>query len=137
MRFLAVVAITLGLAQVASAQPMMIDPSKMSGIPRPDPQVPPGTITVRLIRGQLTNRVVGTEVTLAGPDGKEQKQKSDAEGRATFSGLAGEGPFVASARDGDKEHKSQPIHALVADGHARDAGLRRRRPGHPRWHRTS
>ncbi len=108
MRSLAV-ALLLVLAPVAAAQPMMMDPSKMSGIPRPDPQVPAGTITVRLIRGQLTNRVVGTEVTLVGADGKEQKQKTDAEGRATFVGLVGEGPYLATAKDGESELKSQPI----------------------------
>jgi hypothetical protein len=97
------------LAAVASAQPMMMDPSKMSGIPRPDPQVPAGTITVRLIRGQLSNRMVGVEVTLAGPDGKTRAEKTDAEGRATFAGLDGQGPYVASAKDGDTEQKSQPI----------------------------
>ena len=72
---------------------MMIDPSKMSGIPRPDPQVPPGTITVRLIRGELSNRVVGLDVALADESGKIVKQKTDAEGRATFSGLAAPGPY--------------------------------------------
>ena len=52
----------------ALAQPMMIDPSKMSGIPRPDPQVPEGTITVRLIRGELSNRVVNHPVELGGAE---------------------------------------------------------------------
>src|SRR5439155_7913156 len=48
----------------ALAQPMMVDPSKMSGIPRADPQVPAGTITVRLIRGELSNRVTNHPVEL-------------------------------------------------------------------------
>ena len=52
------------LCSLASAQPMMVDPSKMSGMPRPDPQVPAGTITVRLIRGSLDKRMVGVDVTL-------------------------------------------------------------------------
>ena len=96
-------------AAIASAQPMMIDPSKMSGIPRPDPQVPAATITVRLIRGELTNRVVGHAVELLGPDGAVVKsENTDENGRATFSGLSG-GPFVARAKDGDDELTSQPI----------------------------
>jgi hypothetical protein len=82
----------------ALAQPMMVDPSRMSGIPRPDPQVPAGTITVRLIRGELSNRMVGVEVELEGQDGAKQQQKTDENGRATFSGLQG-GPFVAHAKD--------------------------------------
>ena len=72
---------------------MMIDPSKMSGIPRPDPQVPAGTITVRLIRGELSNRMIGIDVGLIDADGKLQKQKTDDQGRATFAGLAAPGPY--------------------------------------------
>jgi hypothetical protein len=99
---------------LALAQPMMLDPSKMSGIPRPDNQVPPGTITVRLIRGELSNRVTDHEVQLS--DGSMVKTaKTDAEGRATFGGLSG-GPWVATAKDGDTEHKSQPIELLPAVG---------------------
>jgi len=95
-------------SSTARAQPMMVDPSRMSGIPRPDPQVPAGTITVRLIRGELSNRVVGRDVELESTDGTRQTQKTDDQGRATFSGLSG-GPFRAHARDGAVELASQPI----------------------------
>ena len=87
---------------------MMVDPSKMSGIPRADPQVPAGTITVRLIRGTLDKRMVGVDVTLSGDGGKAQSQKTDAEGRVTFSGLA-QGPFIASAKQGETSLESQPM----------------------------
>ncbi len=103
--------ITLALGCVATnalAQPMMMDPSKMSGIPRPDPQVPAGTITVRLIRGALDKRMVGIDVALTNAAGAIAHQKTDAEGRATFSGL-GEGSYIASAKEGDTELKSQPM----------------------------
>ncbi|MGZ3441148.1 MAG: hypothetical protein ACXVDD_16610, partial [Polyangia bacterium] len=83
----------LMLSSVALAQPMMIDPSKMSGIPRPDQQVPPGTITVRLIRGELANRMSGVDVGLADSDGKVVMQKTDDQGRATFPGLKAPGPY--------------------------------------------
>jgi hypothetical protein len=96
-------------SSVALAQPMMMDPSKMSGIPRPDPQVPAGTITVRLIRGSLDQRMPGVAVELAGPDGKPSTQKTDAEGRATFAGLSAPGPFVARAQEGETKLSSQPI----------------------------
>ncbi|MGZ3407650.1 MAG: hypothetical protein ACXVAN_14470, partial [Polyangia bacterium] len=59
MKRIVVAALLLLFSSVAMAQPMMIDPSKMSGIPRPDPQVPANTITVRLIRGELSNRMAG------------------------------------------------------------------------------
>jgi hypothetical protein len=106
MRALGLVALLF--AGVASAQPMMMDPMKVSGIPRPDPQVPAGTITVRLVRGKMDNRMVGVAVTLSGGD-KPVVQKTDPEGRATFGGLGGSGPFVASAKDGEVEQKSQPM----------------------------
>src|SRR4051794_7806887 len=88
---------------------MMVDPSRMSGIPRPDAQVPGKTITVRLIRGELANRVTDHEVVLEDADGKVvQKQKTNDEGRATFSGLSG-GPFRAKASDAGVDLTSQPI----------------------------
>jgi hypothetical protein len=96
------------LISIAHAQPMMVDPSQMSGIPRPDPQVPANTITVRVIRGELSNRVLNHPVELLS-DGKVVKtEKTNEEGRATFSGLSG-GPFVARAKDGDQELLSQPM----------------------------
>lgn len=101
-------AILFLLAGVASAQPMMVNPAQMSGIPRPDPAVPAGTITVRLIRGELANRVTNHEVLLVDPSGKSQKQKTNDEGRATFSGLSG-GPFKATAMLDGVELASQEI----------------------------
>jgi len=81
----------------ASSQPMMPDPAQMSGIPRPDPQVPAGTVTVRLIRGELSSRITDTAVELV-PQGAPDKPilaKTDGEGRATFESLP---PAVYSAR---------------------------------------
>jgi hypothetical protein len=110
---LALLLVTTALPTALKAQPM-IDPAKMSGIPRPDPQVPAGTITVRLIRGELSNRVVGSEVALADAGGKVVKAKTDENGRATFGGLKGPGPFVATAVEGGEQLNSQPIE-LPAD----------------------
>jgi hypothetical protein len=101
-------ALTLALTSSVFAQPMMVDPSRMSGIPRPDGQVPPGTVTVRLIRGELSNRVVDHEVELESADGNVRKVKTDDQGRATFSGLSG-GPFRARAKEQGAELTSQPI----------------------------
>jgi hypothetical protein len=102
-------AFVLLLGGVVYAQPMMVDPSRMSGIPRPDPQVPAGTITVRLIRGELSNRMVGTEVLLESADGAKKTGKTDDQGRATFGGLSGGTAYRASAREGGVEMTSQPI----------------------------
>src|SRR4051812_15684569 len=114
----------------ALAQPMMVDPSKMSGIPRPDPQVPPGTITVRLIRGELSNRVVDHPVDLLA-DGKVVKtEKTNEEGRATFSGLSG-GPFTARAQDGDEEFTSQPMELPDSSGVRVMLVFKNNQPGAP------
>src|SRR5438445_9684861 len=97
------------MASSVHAQPMMVDPSKMSGIPRPDPKVPAHTVTVRLIRGELSNRMVGIDVGLS--DGKSPAviQKTDEEGRATFANLKSTGPYQARATDGVEELTSQAI----------------------------
>jgi hypothetical protein len=108
VRLLALSVALLAVAGVARAQPMMVDPSRMSGIPRPDPQVPAGTVTVRLIRGELANRLVGVDVELRDDQGAARTAKTDENGRATFSGLEG-GPWVASASQGDEQLRSQPI----------------------------
>ena len=122
--------------RAALAQPMMMDPSKMSGIPRPDPQVPPGTITVRLIRGELSNRMAGVDVGLAGPDGKAQRAEDRRRGPRDVRRPAAQGPIQARAADGDQKLASQPIELQRAHGLARDArvpadGRRRRRHGAP------
>lgn len=67
----------------ATAQP---DPRQMSGIPLPDPQLPPGTVTVRVIRGSMTNNVPDHPVELrAGDD--VATAATGSEGRAEFAGL--------------------------------------------------
>lgn len=96
------------VAAPALAQPMMVDPAQMSGIPRPDPQVPAGTVTVRLIRGELQNRMVGHEVELRHDKGEVKKAKTDDQGRATFEGVSG-GPWFARAAADDVEVVSQAI----------------------------
>ncbi len=104
-RFALISALILSTA-TAMAQPMA---AQMSGIPRPDPQVPAGTVTVRLIRGQLPNNIIDHEVELLGDGGALQKQKTDAAGRATFTGVPAGGSFVARAKEGEIELTSQPI----------------------------
>ena len=121
----------------ASAQPMMMDPSQMSGIPRPDPQVPAGTITVRLIRGELTNRIVGPSVSSSRvPTARRRHQKTDAEGRATFCRPHRGGPLSSPMRQGWRQRSRRSRLQLSArDGHRGSCwssplgGARRRRDG--------
>ena len=74
-------------ATPASAQFQMPDPKEMSGIPRPVTDLPTGHVSVRLIRGQLSNNIQGHPVEMhAG--GKVLTVKTDENGRAEFSGVA-------------------------------------------------
>ena len=87
------------------AQP---DPRQMSGIPLPDPGLPAGTVSVRVIRGQMTNNVPDHEVELRVGESVEVVA-TDAEGRATFAALS-PGARVTAATDLDGVRlESQPF----------------------------
>ncbi|HEX2569141.1 MAG TPA: hypothetical protein VH877_06230 [Polyangia bacterium] len=95
--------------------PMMIDPSRMSGIPRPDPEVPAGTLTVRVIQGDFAHPLVGQEVELEGPAGT-LKQKVGETQRAVFTGLQAGGTYVARATAFGSTLSSQPVTMPPAPG---------------------
>lgn len=108
LRLLALFVTLLGLGSTALGQPMMPDPSAMSGIPRPEAGVPSGTVTVRLLVGTFASPLVDHEVTLTSTTGTKQTAKSDASGRATFSGLP-TGAYIASTELSGIVKSSQPI----------------------------
>ena len=87
------VASMAGLEGVASAAPPpgpAMDPSKMSGMPRPDPKLAPGVVTVRCLVGGFDKPAIDVEVTLevATADGPVTRTaKTIEQGRATFEGL--------------------------------------------------
>src|SRR5688572_31826778 len=76
--------------QTAFAQPPagapMPDPRQMSGVPLPTSELPVGTITVRLIRGALSNPLPGVRVELVG-EAQLAPQTTNESGRAQFTGL--------------------------------------------------
>lgn len=74
------------LASMAHAQFEMPDPKQMSGIPRPVTDLPNGSVSVRVIRGDLSNNVAGQPVELHVGD-KVQTVKTDENGRAQFDKL--------------------------------------------------
>lgn len=81
-----------GLAAVACwllasgpALAQMPDLTQMSGTPLPADDLPTGTVSVRLVRGDLTNAVVGHPVELHG--GVTMRVTTDETGRATFTGV--------------------------------------------------
>lgn len=113
MRLSSFLVVFLLFQSLAVAQPTMPDPAQMSGIPRPDPQVAPGTVTVRLIRGAFTSPIVDQEVTLTPASGAPLKARSDAAGRATFSGVP-TGTYEARSVLGTITKSSQPIAVMGA-----------------------
>jgi hypothetical protein len=109
---LGVLALASPLAQ--AAPPGMPDPSQMSGIPRPDANLAPGTITVRCLVGGFANPAVGTKVeleitTAAGVQTREQTTVE--QGRATFSGLEEffDQSVIAKATIAGQALQSQPF----------------------------
>ncbi len=69
-----------------SAQLQMPDPKQMSGIPRPVEDLPSGTVSVRLIRGDLSNNIKKHPVELRVGDKVQTVNTNDA-GRAEFPSL--------------------------------------------------
>jgi len=80
----------------------MPDPREMSGIPRPVDDLPNGAISVRLIRGSLSNNIVNHPVKIVG-GAKELTVKTDENGRAQFSDVT-PGATVKAVADVDGEH---------------------------------
>jgi hypothetical protein len=97
------------------AQFEMPDPKQMSGIPRPVDDLPSGSISVRLIRGALSNNIVNHPVQLRVGD-QVVTVKTDDAGRAQFDKVT-PGATVRAAADVDGEHlESQEFRAPPQGG---------------------
>jgi hypothetical protein len=81
--FLCAAVLILLFAGPAAAQ---MDLRQVSGQPLPSPDVPAGTVTVRVIRGSLANNLVGQVVDVT-VDGSKRSLTTDANGRVQVSGL--------------------------------------------------
>jgi hypothetical protein len=118
----------LGALLVAVPLQAQIDPRQMAGIPRPVDDLPDGSVSVRVIRGALTNNIPNQPVELR--VGSEVLTVStDAEGRAQFDNLTPGASVTASATvDGERlESQTFPAPArggirllLVASGEGSD-----------------
>lgn len=103
-RFGAFAAIVLAAAVVAAPAPAAAqpDPKDMSGVPLPVPDVPAGTLTVRVIRGNFANNVEGATVEFT-VDGGARTVTTDAEGRAELTGLrSGASVRAVAVVDGER-----------------------------------
>lgn len=74
----------LQTATATAAQ--MPDARQMSGVPLPVGDLSPGTVTVRVVRGTITNVIVGQAVDLTGGSSPMSSTTNES-GRAEFSGL--------------------------------------------------
>jgi hypothetical protein len=86
MRSFLATLVLLAAAAVASAQMGMPDPRQMSGVPLPVGEMTPGTVTVRVVRGNVANIIPKQKVELT-IGGETKTGETDESGRATFEGL--------------------------------------------------
>jgi hypothetical protein len=106
----ALAACLLAFAPAAALAQQMPDARQMSGTPRPDREVPNGTVTVRVVHGEMAKlAAAGTLVHLVGlhPDGKIDRitRPVDNLGRATFDKLTDDGTvsyYAYTFLDGDR-----------------------------------
>ena len=101
-------------APPAAAQLQMPDPKQMSGIPRPVTDLPARHVSVRLIRGQLSNNIQGHPVEMVGGP-KPMTVKTDENGRAEFSGIA-PGTTVKAVANVDGERLESQEFPWPGDG---------------------
>lgn len=91
-----------------SAQIDMPDPSLIHGQPLPAPELPVGTITVRVVREAIGNDLAGQEVRLT-VGGVPRTGKTDEQGRAEFAGLQPGAQALAEVTVDGEELVSQPL----------------------------
>lgn len=112
--FIAAVCV-FGWTAVALAQPAMPDPRQMSGIPRPVTDLPDRSVSVRLIRGDLSNNIAGHPVDLQ--VGSEVRTvRTDENGRAQFDDLPAGVSLRAVAVVDEERLESQQFAAPSAGG---------------------
>ena len=105
-----------GLPHPATAR-QMPDPSRMSGIPLPVADLPVGTVTVRVLRGSLSNPIASQTVEILGA-GTPSSAVTNESGRAEFKGLKPGTRVRAAATIGGDRLQSQEF-AIPATGGVR------------------
>jgi hypothetical protein len=100
----------------AVAQVQMPNPKDMSGSILPSPDIPVGTVTARVLRGNFDKPIAGQVVEFI-VDGKSHQTKTDADGRAMVDGLR-RGASVRAVATVDGERLESKEVAIA------DSGLR-------------
>ena len=112
MGILCLFGLFLVLSAGVDAQFQMPDAKQMSGIPRPVTDLPNGSVSIRLIRGDLSNNITNFPVELH--VGSQVKTvNTDDSGRAQFDGLtAGSAVKAIAVVDGERlESQEFPVPA--------------------------
>jgi hypothetical protein len=105
----------LGYGRSVIAQFQMPDPKQMAGIPRPVTDLPNGTVSVRLIRGALSNNITDFPVELH-VGSQVRTTKTDDAGRAEFGGLPSGATLKAVAVVDGERLESQEFPAPAQGG---------------------
>ena len=94
----------------------MPDPKEIAGVPLPVGDVPAGTVTVRVIRGALSNNIPGQTVELFVDGSCDVGRQTGESGRAEFSGLRPGAQVKAVAVVGGERLESQEFPVPAAGG---------------------
>jgi hypothetical protein len=86
----------------------MPDPTQMAGMAIPAPELPDGTVSVRLVREQLGNNIVGHEIKVTAGNATATA-KTDDSGRAIMTGLPGGATATAHATVDGEQLTSNPF----------------------------
>lgn len=103
-------ALVLAAAPISAQMPpaagaQMPDAKGMSGVPLPTPDLPPGTVTVRVVHGSMDKPIAGVTVEITGGARKETGEN----GRAEFSGLQPGSSVKAFVVVGEERLETQEI----------------------------
>ncbi len=111
------VLLALALAGAAAA-PAHAQIAAAIGKPLPSPDLPAGTVSVRVVAGSPSSPVEGTDVTLL-VNGTPRVARTDSAGRAIFKDLPGGATVQAKATDADKNETSSEAFPLPGDSGVR------------------
>jgi hypothetical protein len=111
-------ALFVALASVAVTTPAHAQMAGALGKPLPSPDLPVGTVSVRVVAGAPSSPVTNTEVTLL-VNGTPRVARTDAAGRAHFKDLPAGAKLQAKITDEDKKDVTSDEFALPADSGAR------------------
>lgn len=109
-----------GAGGMGPGMPGMPDPRQMSGVPRPQPGDPAGTLTIRVVQGEMARNVADHPVHLVayGADGSTNviTQRTDVGGRAVFEGLVPDRVAYYATTVLPRENQGQTVFDRVRSG---------------------